>query len=186
MGSEILVINASPRPEGNSAHLAALCGEVFDGQGKSWERIDLRNLKIGPCRACGLCREGKARFCAQKDDMAPVYDKVAQCQALLVLSPIYWFTYAGQLKTFIDRLYGLWNWDRSFLAGKRVGAVLVYADADVYESGAIHAISALEHMFRYTQADCRGFAYGTAGDIGAAAGNADLLERTRKLALSLA
>jgi multimeric flavodoxin WrbA len=185
MASEILVVNASPRPKGNSAHLAAVCGDVFDAQEKSWERIDLRKLKIGPCLACGQCRDGKAKYCAQKDGMTQLYDKVAQCQALLVLSPIYWFTYTAQLKAFVDRLYGIWNWDRSFLAGKRVGAVLVYADADVYESGAINAISAFEHMFRYTKADCRGFAYGTAGAAGAAENNADLLERTRKLALAL-
>ena len=186
MASDILIVNASPRPEGNSAFLADVCGGVFDQRGKSWERIDLRKLKIGPCRACGQCREGKARFCLQKDDMTPLYDKVAQCEALLLVSPIYWFTYAAQLKTFIDRLYGLWNWDRDFLAGKRAGAVLVYADADLYESGAINAISTFEHMFRYIKADCRGFAYGTAGAPGAAADNADLLERTRKLALDLA
>jgi len=186
MASEILVVNSSPRAEGNSAHLAALCGEVFDQQGKSWERIDLRKLKIGPCRACGLCREGKVKYCIQKDDMAQIYDKIAQCQAVLFLSPIYWFTYSAQLKVFIDRLYGIWNQDHAFLAGKRAGAVLVYADADPYESGAVNAISAFEHMFRFVKADCRGFAYGTAGGLGAAADNPDLLERTRKLALSMA
>lgn len=186
MASEILLINASPRPEGNSAYLAALCGGVFDQQGKSWERVDLRKLKIGPCRACGQCREGKAKYCLQRDDMTLLYDKIAQCRALLFISPIYWFTYSAQMKGFIDRLYGLWNWDRAFLAGKRTGAVLVYADADVYESGAINAISTFEHMFRFTKADCRGFAYGTAGAPGAAADNAELVERTRKLALNLA
>jgi len=30
MAAEILVVNGSPRPEGNSARVAALCGEVFD------------------------------------------------------------------------------------------------------------------------------------------------------------
>ncbi|MGA2080056.1 MAG: flavodoxin family protein [Holophaga sp.] len=185
MAAEILVVNGSPRPEGNSARLAALCGEVFDREGRTWERIDLRTLKIAPCKACGLCREGKARYCGQKDDMVPLYDKVAQCRALLFVSPVYFFNYTAQLKGFVDRLYGLWNWDKDFLAGKRTGAVLVYADADLYESGGINAVSAFEHMFRFTRADCRGFAYGTAGEIGDADRNPDLLERTRKLALSL-
>jgi multimeric flavodoxin WrbA len=101
------------------------------------------------------------------------------------VSPVYFFNYTAQLKGFVDRLYGLWNWDKDFLAGKRTGAVLVYADADLYESGGINAVSAFEHMFRFTRADCRGFAYGTAGEIGDADRNPDLLERTRKLALSL-
>jgi hypothetical protein len=66
-----------------------------------------------------------------------------------------------------------------------VGAALVYADADVYESGAVNAIASFEHMFRFLEADLRGFAYGTAGAPGDAAQNPDLLERTRKLALAL-
>jgi multimeric flavodoxin WrbA len=183
MAPEILVINGSPRPEGNSAFLAARCGEVFAGLGRSWEQVDLRKLKIGPCRACGQCREG--RGCIQKDDMAPLYPKLAQCKALLLVSPVYWFTYTGQLKTFVDRLCGLWNQDKGFLARKPVGAALVYADADVYESGAVNAIASFEHMFRFLEADLRGFAYGTAGAPGDAAQNPDLLERTRKLALAL-
>ncbi|HWQ08815.1 MAG TPA: flavodoxin family protein [Holophaga sp.] len=186
MAAQILIVNASPRPHGNSAHLASLCSEVFDREGRSWEQVDLRGLKIAPCRDCGLCRQGKAKYCAQRDDMAELYDKVLQCEALLFVSPIYFFTFTAQLKGFIDRLYGLWNWNPDFLAGKRTGAVLVYADEDVYSSGAINAITTFEHMFRFAKADCRGFAYGTAGAPGDAAGNEDLRERTRKLALALA
>jgi multimeric flavodoxin WrbA len=185
MAAEILMVNGSPRPEGNSASLAAVCAEVFGQQGASWEQIDLRRLKIAPCKACGLCAGGKVKYCAQKDDMQPLYDKILQCRALLFISPVYWFNVTAQLKVFIDRLYGLWKWDPAFLAGKGAGAVLVYGDADLYESGGINAVSSFEHMFRYIRADCRGFAYGSAGDIGDAQKNPDLLERTRKLALAL-
>lgn len=186
MVAQILIVNGSPRAGGNSAHLASLCAEVFDQQGKSWERIDLRGLKIAPCRDCGLCRKGKAKYCSQQDDMAALYDKVIQCEALLFVSPVYFFTFTAQLKGFIDRLYGLWNWNPDFLAGKRTGAVLVYGGEDVYDSGAVNAISTFEHMFRFAKADCRGFAYGTAGGPGDAARNEDLRERTRQLALALA
>ncbi len=185
MSAQILVVNASPRPEGNSARLAALCAETFEKRGSSWEQVDLRRLRISPCKACGQCRDGKAKYCAQKDDMTPLYDKIAQCQALLFISPVYFFNYTAQLKTFIDRLYGIWNWDRNFLAGKRTGAVLVYADADLRGSGGINAISALEHMFHYLKPDSRGFAYGTAGEIGDAEKNPELLARTRSLAEAL-
>ncbi len=115
--------------------------------------------------------------------MQPLYDKILQCRALLFISPVYWFNVTAQLKVFIDRLYGLWKWIR--LPGGNAGAVLVYGDADLYESGGINAVSSFEHMFRYIRADCRGFAYGSAGDIGDAQKNPDLLERTRKLALAL-
>lgn len=185
MAADILVINGSPRAEGNSARLAALCADEFDRLGVSWEEVDLRQLKIGPCKGCDACRGKKAKYCAQKDDMVPLYDKVAGCRALLFVTPVYWMNVTAQTKTFIDRLYGLWQWRPDFLSGKAAGAVLVYTDADLYESGGINAVSSFEHLFRFTGARCRGFAYGSAGAPGDADRNLDLLERTRKLAVSL-
>lgn len=185
MTADILMVNGSPRPEGNCARLVDACGQVFDQHGRTWERVDLRQLRIGPCRACGQCIEHKAKYCSQPDDMAPVYDQLLGCKALLLLSPVYWFNYNAQLKGFIDRMYGLWNWDRGFLAGKKAGAVLVYADADPYLSGGVNAIASFEHLFRFTGADYRGVAYGTAAEPGDAERNPDLMERVRTLAESL-
>lgn len=185
MPAEFLLVNGSPRPHGNSARLAEVCSEVFERQGRSWERIDLRALAIGPCLGCWQCRAGRARYCVQKDDMTALYDKVAACRGLLLLSPVYWFAVTAQLKGFIDRLDGLWHWDRSFLERKPVGAVLVYMDATPEASGAVHAVASLDHLFRYLGADCRGFVCGTAENPGDAERNAGLLERTRELALNL-
>jgi NAD(P)H-dependent FMN reductase len=182
MGTDILIINGSPRPDGNSARLSALCAEEFDRLGASWEEIDLRRLTIGACQGCNACADKKAKYCSQKDDMVPLYEKVAQCRAILFVTPVYWMNVTAQTKTFIDRLYGLYNWQREFLAGKAAGAVLVYADADLYQSGGINAVSAFEHLFRFTGARGQGFAYGSAYAPGDAEANPDLLERTRGLA----
>ncbi len=185
MAAEILLVNGSPRPQGNSARLAAVCAEALERRGCAWRQIDLRGLDIAPCQGCWLCKEHKVRYCARKDDMTPLYDLVADCRGLLLLSPIYWFTVSAQLKIFIDRLTGLWHGNRSFLAGKPAGAVLVYMDTTPETSGAVHAMATLEHLFRYVGADCRGFACGTAENPGDAERNPALLERARQLALDL-
>jgi multimeric flavodoxin WrbA len=185
MAADILVINGSPRAAGNSARLASLCEEEFDRHRVSWEEVELRRLTIAPCRECGACAAGRAKYCAQKDDMVPLYEKILQCRTVLFVTPVFWFNYTAQLKTFIDRLYGLWKWDPDFMAGKRAAAVLVYADEDLYASGGINAVSAFEHLFRFIRAECRGFAYGTAAEPGDADRNPGLLERTRTLARSL-
>jgi len=185
MGAEFLLVNGSPRPRGNSARLAEVCGAEFDRLGRSWERIDLRSLRIHPCTGCWRCRDHEARYCAQQDDMAPLYDQVADCKGLLLLSPVYWFNVSAQLKAFIDRLDGLWHWNRDFLRRKPVGAVLVYMDETPEASGAVHAMAALDHLFRYVGADCRGFACGSAENPGDADRNPALLERVRGLARSL-
>ena len=93
----------------------------------------------------------------------------------MLLTPIYWFAVTAQLKAFIDRLDALWHWERGFLAGKPAGAVLVYMDATPEASGAVHAMASLEHLFRCLGADFRGFACGTAGEVGEAERNPRLL-----------
>ena len=186
MAAEFLLVNGSPRPQGNSARLAEVCAREFERLGRSWERIDLRALRIHPCTGCWRCREHEVKYCAQADDMVQLYDKVADCKGMMLLSPVYWFNVSAQTKVFIDRLDGLWNWNRDFLRRKPVGAVLVYADETPEASGAVHAMASLDHLFRYVGADGRGFACGTAEQAVDVDRNPALLERARGLARSLA
>ncbi len=182
MASDILILNGSPRSNGNTALLSELTRQELADKGISAEIINLAKLNIKPCTACDVCVAKKARFCVINDDMAPLYDKVLTCKAILFASPIYWFTYSAWLKLFIDRLYGLWNQENACLEGKKIGGLFVYGDSDVYSSGAINAISTLEHMMRFTKGTIVGFAYGTASDPGDAAKNGELIAMTRELA----
>ncbi len=186
MASDVLILNGSPRPHGNTAWLSEQAGEQLASRGVSAEIIPLAKLTIKPCTACDVCVAKKTRFCVINDDMGPLYDKVLACKAILFASPIYWFTYSAQLKLFIDRLYGLWTQENACLAGKKIGGLFVYGDSDVYSSGAINAITTLEHMMRFAKADIVGFAYGTAYDPGDAAKNSELITMTRDLADKLA
>ena len=186
MSADILILNGSPRLKGNTAHLVELASAVFAQEGASHEAVSLAKLTIKPCPACDACVKKTCRFCVIKDDMATLYDKVLSCKALLIASPIYWFTYSAQLKLFVDRLYGLWDQEPSCFKGKKIGGIFVYGDTDVYSSGAINAISTVEHMMRYIKAEIIGFAYGTASEPGDAAGNSMLVESTKELAGKLA
>ncbi len=182
MPSNILILNGSPRSNGNTAFLTELTRQEFTEKGVSAEIINLAKLNIKPCTACDVCVAKKARFCIINDDMGALYDKVLACKAILFASPIYWFTYSAWLKLFIDRLYGLWTQEPACLKGKKIGGLFVYGDSDVYSSGAINAITTLEHMMRFTKGNIVGFAYGTAGGPGDAAQNTDLIAMTRALA----
>lgn len=186
MGAKVLVLSSSPRRAGNCEFLAREAVAAIGEGGSSVEEVSLASLKILPCSACDLCRSGKVKYCAIHDDMEGLYEKVLACESILFVTPIYWFTYNAQLKTFIDRLYGLWNWDNDFLKAKKTGAVLVYGDVDIYASGAINAVSTFDHMLRFLGANNLGYAYGTANDPGDAASNAELVEATRSLAKRLA
>ncbi len=186
MGKGILIVNGSPRAGGNTAFLASVAAAALAEAGRPSSTLRLAGLSIAPCTGCDACRSGKARYCAIRDDMAGLYDEVADCEAILFASPVYWFNYSAQLKAFVDRLYGLWNWNHDFLKGKKAGALLVYGDDDLYASGGINAVSSFEHMLRFLGARTVGFAYGTANDPGDAAADEGLVARTRALALKLA
>lgn len=63
--------------------------------------VKLNDLDLKPCLACG--KAPSPEFCFYKDDIYKLYNSVANCNCLLVGSPIYFDSVSAQLKTFIDR-----------------------------------------------------------------------------------
>jgi multimeric flavodoxin WrbA len=181
---QVLVVKGSPRPRGNSSILA---DRAADGALQAGARVDIYNLHdmdIRPCDACDMCLEQNG-ICVIKDDMQTLYPKLREADAILIASPIYWFTINAQTKLFIDRWYALESSQGSLLKGKQFGVVLAYGDTDSYTSGAINAIRTFQDMFRYLRADLVGIVYGTAMDEGDALEQPALLERAHELGKKL-
>ena len=102
MKKQILVISASPRKGGNSD---TLCDEFIKGAqdaGNQAEKIFLRDKKIGYCMACDGCKRNPG-VCVQKDDMADILNKMIAADAIVLATPVYFYTMDAQLKTLIDR-----------------------------------------------------------------------------------
>ncbi|MEL7566284.1 MAG: flavodoxin family protein [Dehalobacterium sp.] len=185
MQNTILIFNASPRKEGNSSYLT---GKILEGireknPDASLEVINLHSMKIEPCRGCNACRaeNKKQPYCIIKDDMQDLYEKIVQSKAIVLVSPIYMFTVAAQMKLFMDRINGLAAEITLSLKDKPVGILLVYGDVDPYISGAINAIRTLQDFFRFWQSKILGIVYGSANDIGDAEKNRDLCENAYNL-----
>ncbi len=183
MSRRVLVIKASPREKGNSSVLADKVAEGARDVGATTESISLHRLDIHPCRGCDTCRRTQA--CVIKDDMQGLYPKLLAAEAVVLASPIYWFTMNGQMKTFIDRWYGLWNIAKEPFKDKPVGIVLTYGDTDPYTSGCINAIHTFESMFKFLEAPIAGCVYGSAMDVGDVEKDATLLESARSLGRKL-
>ena len=189
MNDSVLILNGSPRKHGNTVYLI---GRLMEGVREvhpdaEIEVANLAFMKIGHCRACDACRREDriGQYCVFKDDMAGLYDKVLQADAIVFASPIYWFTMTAQMKLFLDRLYGLWLERTKALQGKSIAAVMVYGDADPYISGAINAMHTMEDICKYCGAKLAGIVYGTANDIGDAENNAELTRKARMLGRAL-
>lgn len=101
MQKKVLIISSSPRKGGNSD---LLCDEFAKGAqeaGHATEKVYLQGQRIGFCMACYGCKKGGV--CVQKDDVAPILEKMASADVIVLATPVYYYTMTGQLKTLIDR-----------------------------------------------------------------------------------
>ena len=97
----IVIINSSPRKDGNSETLAKSFADGAKEAGNNVEFINLREKRINYCRGCYACRQlGK---CFQDDDMNDIVKKLVKADVILFSTPVYFYTMNGQMKVFIDR-----------------------------------------------------------------------------------
>ena len=102
----IIGFTASPRKEGNTAWSINKILEGAQEQGAETRSWSCSDLDIKPCRGCLCCHKGEQnRGCVINDDMQPLYDALAQADALILGSPIYMGQMSGQAKIFTDRLF---------------------------------------------------------------------------------
>ena len=178
MTKNMLILKGSPREKGNSAVLADRAAVGAREAGAQVESIYLHGLDIRACDACELCSDGA---CVIEDDMQPLYPKLAAADAILLASPIYWFTLSAQLKLCIDRWYGFQGHKWKEVSHKQFGFILTYGDADLYTSGAINAIHTYETMCRFLESKIAGIVHGSVSDVGDAEKRPELLQQAYDL-----
>ena len=101
---KVIAFCASPRRGGNTDILIdeALCGAR--DAGCETEKIMLQKIKLGYCIGCRKCKDkGYEGMCTVKDDMAPLYQKIMDADAVIIGFPIYTGRECAQLSTFMDR-----------------------------------------------------------------------------------
>lgn len=71
------------------------------------EFIRLNDQQIQACQGCGGCEQDGS--CVLNDDMTPLYKKLDEADAILLVSPIYFYGLTAQAKLFVDRCQALWS-----------------------------------------------------------------------------
>lgn len=182
----ILVVNGSPRKSGNTALLADQLTAGAREAGAEVESFVLHDMDIRPCDACEVCHETSQGTCIIRDDMQALYPRLQRADAIVIASPIYWFSVNAQTKLFIDRCYALESPQGSALAGKQFAVILVYGDTDALASGAINAVHMFQDMCRYLKADLTTVIHASALQAGAIKEQPDLLDQARRVGRQLA
>jgi multimeric flavodoxin WrbA len=185
MTKNILILKGSPREKGNSAVLAERAAAGARTSGAQVQSIYLHSLDIRPCDACDLCQE-PGSGCVIEDDMMPIYPLLVAADAIILATPVYWFTFSAQLKLCIDRWYAFQSSNWNELKHKPFGIILTYGDRDLEISGGINAIHTFETMARFLQSEIAGVVHGSVSDVGDVEKQPELLEQAFQLGLMLA
>jgi multimeric flavodoxin WrbA len=177
---KVVVLLGSPRARGNSAILAGRIAAGAKAAGAQVESFRLHRMKIAPCAGCNACQKPGSRGCVIDDDMQRLYPALGAADAVVIATPIYWFTMSAQTKLAMDRCYAPVR-GRNVWAGKKVAVAMTYADADPVTSGCVNAIRTFEDAFDFAGAQVVGMVYGQAGEAGEIRSNKALLRQAREL-----
>ncbi|MGF0033423.1 flavodoxin family protein [Bariatricus sp. SGI.154] len=141
---KILVLLGSPHKNGTTATLAESSCEGAGAAGHSVDKVHIPRLKVAPCMGCNACQSAK-KTCVLKDDMEFLKPKILEADAVIFVSPLYYFGFTAQLKAVIDRFYSI-NGELRSIPKK---AVLVSAGADCDDWAMDGIVANYETMCRY-------------------------------------
>ncbi len=98
---DVVVIEGSPRADGNCSILAGWAVDAARARSKTVEVIYPHDMDIHPCIGCYQCYN--TGTCTFEDDMNGIIDVIRSCSLLIVCSPVYTNTVPGMLKILMDR-----------------------------------------------------------------------------------
>ena len=118
---KVLLINGSPKQNGNTALALEEMKKIFEQENIETEFIHVGNKDIRGCISCGTCSQrGKCVF----DDAVNEYaSKLEECDGVVVGSPVYYASANATLTAFLDRLFYSTHFDKTM----KVGASVVVA-----------------------------------------------------------
>ena len=137
---KVLLINGSPRPQGCTYPALREVADALEREGVDTEILQIGAEPIRGCIACGGCsRQGNGRCVFGDDRVNEALALAAECDGLVIGSPVHEASASGGITSFLDRMF--YAGGRS-LRGK-VGAVVVSAR----RAGTTAAIDQLSKYF---------------------------------------
>ncbi len=107
MAKKIVILNGSPRPNGNTKGLIKAFTEGAESKGHKVICFDLQQMNIHGCLGCFGGGKDKNSPCVQKDDMLKIYPEYSAADIVVLASPMYYWGFSGQLKCAFDRLFAV-------------------------------------------------------------------------------
>ena len=147
MAKKIVILNGSPRKNGNTSALVKAFTEGAEGAGHTVTEFFLDSMDIHGCKGCFGGHSKRECPCVQRDDMTKIYPAVKDSDVVVLATPLYYWNMSGQLRTAIDRLFALEEGDGNLLRGNgRASALLMAAEGHGFEDVALYFDHLMEHL----------------------------------------
>ena len=118
---KVLIINGSPRINGNTTIAINELEKVFKENNIEYNTFQIGNKAIRGCIACGYCY--KNQKCVFNDDVNEIAKYFEEADGIIVATPVYYASANGTLISFLDRLFYSTHFDKRM----KVGASVVVA-----------------------------------------------------------
>jgi len=151
---KVMIITSSPNTDG----LTATCGNAAkkgtEEVGAQVVLVNLNRLKISSCHACGNgwgpCRN--EHECQVQDDFQALHASMAEIDAYVLITPVYWGEMSESAKAFSDRLRRCeaLKKDKSFFQGKPFIAV---AAAGGSGNGITTCLTSMERLITHLKSE---------------------------------
>lgn len=115
---KVLIINGSPRVNGNTTIALREMESVFKAENIETETVQVGNKDIRGCVACGYCFEnGKCVFNDIVNELAPKFE---EADGIVIASPVYYASANATLIACLDRLFYSTHFDKTMKVGASV------------------------------------------------------------------
>ncbi len=115
---KVLMLNGSPRPEGNTAIALKEMEKIFEAEGIEVKTVQIGARDIRGCIACSSCKKtGKCFFDDEVNDIAADFESA---DGLVVASPVYYASANATLIACLDRLFYSTGFDKTMKVGAAV------------------------------------------------------------------
>ena len=118
---KIVVLKSSGNKHGSSNLLADEFIRGTKEKGHGVTEIDVYRANVRPCSGCVAC--GYEGTCAQQDEMTSIRKSILESEAIVFVTPLYYYGMSAQLKIVVDRFCSF----NSSLTRERLRSVLISA-----------------------------------------------------------
>lgn len=142
---KVLLVNGSPRRDGETRHALSIIEEVLQKNGVDVEWFQLGMEPVRGCIHCGGCKE-KYRCVYNDDACNTLIEQIVAADGVIIGSPVYFAGANGALCALLDRVFYAGAFYGKLFAGKPSAAVAI-----CWRSGASATLDRLNKYFTFSE-----------------------------------